>query len=163
ARAEAALRRIESLRSKPASLGLRTSFFATKQDFYLFAIDLLLELHRRDPSAGHAARALAVSEQARSRSLLDLLAASGADVRQGAGPRPLSLAEIRRQVLDPGTLLLEISLGDERSVLWAVTRDSFASFELPPRAVLTEAALRAHSLLAAGDQALGRAATAQAL
>jgi CHAT domain-containing protein/tetratricopeptide (TPR) repeat protein len=48
-------------------------------------------------------------------------------------PIPLSLAEIQKQVLDPDTLLLEYSLGEERSYLWAVTPTSINSYELPKR------------------------------
>lgn len=46
-------------------------------------------------------------------------------------PEPLKLAEIQQQILDPDTLLLEYSLGEERSFLWAVTTDSIHSFTLP--------------------------------
>jgi CHAT domain-containing protein/Flp pilus assembly protein TadD len=49
-------------------------------------------------------------------------------------PEPLTLSEIQQQVLDDDTLLLEYSLGEERSYLWAVTKTSFTSYELPKRA-----------------------------
>lgn len=49
-------------------------------------------------------------------------------------PQPLSLKEIQTQVLDENTLLLEYSLGEERSYLWAVTKTSISSYELPKRA-----------------------------
>lgn len=62
-------------------------------------------------------------------------------------PQPLSLGEIQRQVLDGGALLLEYSLGAEKSFLWAVTSDSFASFELPGRARIEEAARDYYKLL----------------
>jgi len=51
-------------------------------------------------------------------------------------PRVLGLAEIQKQVLDPATLLLEYSLGKERSYLWAVTPDSMEAYELPGRSVI---------------------------
>jgi CHAT domain-containing protein len=63
-------------------------------------------------------------------------------------PRPWSAAEIRRELLDRDTLLLEYRLGEERSFLWAVTPDSLASFELPGRAAIEEVAGRACDLLA---------------
>jgi len=47
-----------------------------------------------------------------------------------AAPPTLSVKDISRQ-LDPGTLLLEYSLGEEQSYLWAVGADSFQSFVLP--------------------------------
>ncbi|BCL35692.1 CHAT domain-containing tetratricopeptide repeat protein [Nostoc sp. MS1] len=49
-------------------------------------------------------------------------------------PQPLSLAQIQQQVLDDNTLLLEYSLGEKRSYLWAVTNKSIISYELPKRA-----------------------------
>ncbi len=49
-------------------------------------------------------------------------------------PQPLTLLEIQQQVLDETTLLLSYSLGAERSYLWAVTKTSLSSYELPPRA-----------------------------
>ncbi|HEV8578213.1 MAG TPA: CHAT domain-containing tetratricopeptide repeat protein [Thermoanaerobaculia bacterium] len=48
-------------------------------------------------------------------------------------PPVLEVSEIRAQ-LDPGTLLLVYSLGDERSYLWAVTRERVAAHVLPSRA-----------------------------
>jgi CHAT domain-containing protein/tetratricopeptide (TPR) repeat protein len=62
-------------------------------------------------------------------------------------PSPLILKEIQRQTLDDETLLLEYSLGSARSFLWAVTRDSFASYELPNRKTIEAAARRAYNLL----------------
>lgn len=63
-------------------------------------------------------------------------------------PRALSLREIQEQVIDDQSLLLEYSLGDERSYLWAVTRSEVASFELPGRSVIEEAARRFYKLIA---------------
>jgi tetratricopeptide (TPR) repeat protein len=64
-----------------------------------------------------------------------------------ARPEPLSLGEIQRQVLDPETILLEYALGDERSYLWAVSAHDHTSYELPPRAVIEEAATRVYERL----------------
>lgn len=151
--AEAAIDHIESLRGKS---GMRASFLASKQDYYGFYVDLLMDLHRREPRAGHDARALAASEQARARSLLDLLAGSGA-----AQARPLTVPEIQREVADGGTLILQYTLGRERSFLWAVTPDSLTSFELPPREQIEETARRVHGLLSTPPQTLARARTRQ--
>jgi CHAT domain-containing protein/predicted negative regulator of RcsB-dependent stress response len=57
-------------------------------------------------------------------------------------PNPLTLAEIQKQVLDQDTMLLEYSLGEKRSYLWAVTNESLTSYELPPK-VEIEAAIGA--------------------
>jgi len=64
-------------------------------------------------------------------------------------PVPLRLDEVQKQVLDSDTLLLEYSLGEEKSFLWAVTRDSIKSYELPKRALLEPAARRVYELLTA--------------
>jgi CHAT domain-containing protein/tetratricopeptide (TPR) repeat protein len=59
-----------------------------------------------------------------------------ADPRYAAltSPRTLTLDEIRAQVLDDQTALLEYSLGEERSYLFAVTRAGLTVSRLPPRA-----------------------------
>jgi CHAT domain-containing protein len=59
-------------------------------------------------------------------------------------PVPLKVEQIQ-QMLDPGTLLLEYSLGEKRSFLWALTRDSIASYELPPQASIETIAQRLYS------------------
>ena len=64
-------------------------------------------------------------------------------------PQPLSLAEIREQVIDRETLLLEYYLGADRSYLWAVTSTSIDAYELPKRAIIESAARQVHSLLTA--------------
>jgi CHAT domain-containing protein/Flp pilus assembly protein TadD len=57
-------------------------------------------------------------------------------------PPPMTVDQIRAQVLDDDTLLLEYALGEQRSFLWLVGRDILESFELPARAEI-EAAVRA--------------------
>ncbi|MFN7948215.1 MAG: tetratricopeptide repeat protein [Blastocatellia bacterium] len=218
---EAALAIVESLRSNVASQGLRTSYLASIQKYYELGIDLLMRLHRQRPTEGFAAAALQMSERARARSLLELLAETRADIRQGVSaellererslqksldtralaqtrllngqhtpeqaaalareidaltteyeqvqaqirqtspryaaltqPVPLGLKEIQSQALDPDTLLLEYALGEEKSYLWAVTTTSIASFELPPRAEVEQAAKRVCELLTAHSQNL---------
>jgi CHAT domain-containing protein/Flp pilus assembly protein TadD len=61
-------------------------------------------------------------------------------------PRPLSWKEIQ-QLLDPDTLLLEYSLGDDRSYLWAVTPDSLTTYSLPPRQEIESQARELGALL----------------
>ncbi len=61
-------------------------------------------------------------------------------------PAPLEAAGIQA-LLDPQTLLLEYSLGEERSFLWAVDTGTVASFELPPRAEIEAAARRVYTSL----------------
>jgi CHAT domain-containing protein/tetratricopeptide (TPR) repeat protein len=63
-------------------------------------------------------------------------------------PQPLKLKEIQAQ-LDADTLLLEYSLGDERSYLWAISKDSLASYELPKGEVIEKGAREVYQLLTA--------------
>jgi CHAT domain-containing protein/tetratricopeptide (TPR) repeat protein len=62
-----------------------------------------------------------------------------------AQPEPLSLHRIRSEVLDPGTVLLEYSLGAERSYLWVVGRDVFQAHELPGRGEIEAEVRRARA------------------
>jgi CHAT domain-containing protein/Tfp pilus assembly protein PilF len=64
-------------------------------------------------------------------------------------PRTLTLSEIQQQLIDADTMLLEYSLGDERSYLWAVTSTSAIAFELPGRNKIEEAANRLYRSLTA--------------
>lgn len=68
-------------------------------------------------------------------------------------PSPLSLKEIQQQVLDSDTLLLEYSLGENRSFLWAVTPTKITSYALPPRAEIEDAARKAYEWLSKPNQA----------
>jgi CHAT domain-containing protein/Tfp pilus assembly protein PilF len=216
---EAALAIINTQRTKVTSRVLRASYFASVQDLYKLHIDLLMRLHRRQPAAGFDVAALKAYEQARARSLIDMLAEASADIRQGVDPAllarerslqqmlnaeadrqmrlfagkhkeesvsavrrkieelltqllaieaelkahspryaaltqpaPLGLTEIQTAVTDNETLLLEYSLGEERSYLWAVTATSFSSYELPPRATIEAAARRCYELLTARNR-----------
>lgn len=66
-------------------------------------------------------------------------------------PLPLRLDEIQAGLLDDDTLLLEYSLGEERSYLWAVTATSLCSYELPARAEIEDVAREVYRLLAASQ------------
>ncbi len=205
--AEEAVNLLEQVRLSAASPELRSSFFSTVQHFFEFFIDLLIR-------GGDDARALETSEQARSRSLLEMLAETSTDLRRGAAPellvreselqhklsdtaeqrrrlldlgvssvrleeletelrdtaadldavrsdirtrsphyaaltqpRPLSLEEIQRQVLDEETLLLEYQLGEMRSFLWLASSDSLTTYPLPRREVIEEWTQEARKLL----------------
>lgn len=227
---EEALALIEDLRRKPESASLRSSFFATKQTVYDEYIHLLMELHRLHPAAGYDAQALHVSERARTRSLLESLTESDAEIERGVPadlrareqeleralsaeevqrqrllenhaseerlersslelrtllreyrkvrgqirasspvyasltqPQPLTAEEIRHQVVDTETLLLQYDLGRKQSYLWAVTSDRLESFVLPPEAEIEEAARRAYELLTHSNRRSGTAPSRIAL
>src|SRR5205085_3927918 len=64
-------------------------------------------------------------------------------------PAAWDLRRIQEQVVaDDQTVLLEYSLGADNSYVWAVTRDRFASYELPAQARINEAAEKVYKLLA---------------
>ncbi len=194
---EESLSLIETVRARSGSQSLRASYLASREKAYELYVDLLMQLHGKDPAARHDAEALQASERGRARSLLEMLNEAPADIEQGVGvelvkhereirqsinakaqrliqlraqngsrqeietfdkeiraledeyqqvqvairkespayaaltqPQPLGLKEIQ-QLLEPNTVLLEYSLGDERSYLWAVTQDSLKTFALP--------------------------------
>jgi CHAT domain-containing protein/Tfp pilus assembly protein PilF len=214
---EAAIAITESLRVKIASQQLRASYFGATRQYHELYIDLLMRLHRLQPSEGHDVSALGASERARARGLLEMLTEARADISEGIDaslldrerslqkrinasaeyqyrllsekhtreqieavkreldslidesrqveaeirktspryaalnyPQPLGLPEIQR-MLDSETLLLEYSLGEERSYLWAVTPTGIESFELPKRAEIEDLARQSYEWLAAGE------------
>lgn len=192
---EEAVRLVESNRSGSASQQLRASYFATNQDLYTLYVDVLMRL-------GDKAGALHVSERSRSRSLLEMLAESGAGIREGVDasllerersllgrlnaranrnptpavqeeirglerellevdaairrgspryaaltrPNPLTAAQIQ-DLLDPGSLLLEYSLGETRSYLWVTGNKSLDAFELPDGELINQQVARVCDLI----------------
>ncbi|HEX8354956.1 MAG TPA: CHAT domain-containing protein [Pyrinomonadaceae bacterium] len=196
---------------------LTAVFSATVHERYGAYVECLMRGHAADPSRGLDALAFEASESARSRSLSELLRATGTNLVPGLDPQlaereralrqalrvrevarvvllgkpdgrsqlePLEaelsrlsaeygraeeairarhpaygqiarpagwdLRRIREQVVaDDETVLLEYSLGAERSYVWAVTRGGLASYELPPRALVERAAKRVYGLLSA--------------
>ena len=216
---EEALNIIESLRGKVDGQELRASYLASKQDYYELDIDLLMRMHKRNPSGGFDTLALKANERARARGLLELLNEARVSIREGVDPlllererslqqringkaerltrllsgkykeeetetarkeldsivteyqdvqahirknspryasltqpQPIGLKEIQQRVVDGDTLLLEYSLGKERSYLWAVSPTSITSYQLPGRAEIETASRRVYDLLIAGDK-----------
>ncbi|HEY2293402.1 MAG TPA: CHAT domain-containing tetratricopeptide repeat protein, partial [Thermoanaerobaculia bacterium] len=106
--AETSLAQLERLRLQPGSLSLRASLFASYQDAFAAAVDMAMELHRREPAAGHDVHAFEISERARARSLLDALGRAAVDpppiapalqARETAAGDRLAAAERRRAAL----------------------------------------------------------------
>jgi CHAT domain-containing protein/tetratricopeptide (TPR) repeat protein len=97
----AAIDLIESQRGRVIDPELKTSYLASKQDYYELRIETLMALHAKRPDGGFAAAALEAGEQARARGLLDLL--NEADVALSAD---LALIEKERRARD------EVSLRD---------------------------------------------------
>jgi hypothetical protein len=110
---------------------LKASYLASRQEDHELLIDLLVE-------SGHDAEALEASERSRARSLSDNLSGP---------PEALSLAEIQSAVLDRDTVLLEYTLGEDRSHLWWVARDGHGRVDLPGRSVLEPAVRKVYEAL----------------
>ncbi len=213
-----ALNAIETLRSGSLRADeARTTFLATTKDVFDETGSALAEMALLTAPGGgaltgkaleYAAEAFQVTEQARSRSLLDMLSETGTSITEGipadllkrkqdnldrqqeiaeeitgaslatdqqkrkpsevesdldklqieldaienqirtASPRyasltankPLTLAEVQQKVLDDNTVLLEYSLGNDNSYLWAVSKSEVMLYKLPARAVVEKLA-----------------------
>lgn len=77
-------------------------------------------------------------------------------------PRPLSAGEVQRSLLDEKTVLLEYSLGEERSYVWAVTSTSLKGYALPGRARIEGLAASLYKLAAGLTQPNNDRGSAQA-
>lgn len=64
-----------------------------------------------------------------------------------AQPEPLDAKEIQRQLLDSDTLLLEYSLGEERSYVFLLGQDSLITYPLPKKSEIETAARSVYELL----------------
>ena len=122
----------EQVRANVASPFLRSTFLASRRDYHELEIEVLLLLAERQPGRGHRRAAFEASENARARSLLDLLAEGRIDVRRGL-PGDLKqrdeeiggeLTRIQRQ------LLAELSADEpKRHFIDALRRDLDAAEE----------------------------------
>jgi CHAT domain-containing protein/Flp pilus assembly protein TadD len=146
--AESAVSSVEELREE-TSPDLKIAFIASQQDVYDVLIDILLWLHELRPSEGHGAQALRVSEQARSRGLLDKIRERSPHMP--STPQILSLREIQAS-LGPETLLLEYHLGRRASYLWLVEEASLQIVRLPPREEVEALAERARGLMVVSNR-----------
>lgn len=224
-----ALQLIERMRANVISDDLRASYLASVYQCYELYIDVLMQMHKQEPTSGYDAAAFIVSERGRARSLLDMLMESRADIRQGIDPgllqkrrslqqllnakaerhtrllverqpsesasqsdgkredkdvatlakeieeltirfhdveaeikikspryatltqpEPLSLTQLQK-LLDRNTVLLEYSLGEKRSYVWVVTRQSLNTYELPPSNEIEAAAREFGRLITARE------------
>jgi len=144
---------IESQRLRLAEFDSRAQYFASVHQYYSLYIQLLMELHKLHPEQGLMQLAFEVSERAKVRSLLDLLANSsqvsscggllekqwstGPSLLQDgngedAGPAHiLRLQQIQANLLDDDSVLVEYALGDKASYAWVVDHEKIAAYELP--------------------------------
>ena len=147
---------IESQRISLSKFDDRAVYFAAVHRYYSLYIQILMLLHSRESDSSFVTRAFEASERSKVRSLLDLLNASSDSVgcderlrRQLEPPRPevlevadgkpaaipsatMTLDQIQAEIEPEDTLLLEYSLGDEKSYVWTVGHNKIAVHELPP-------------------------------
>ncbi len=86
---------IEELRANVATPDYRAFYFSGVSQNYDLQIDVLMQLDQKRPGEAFAAQGLLASENARARSLIDLVIESRGDIRQGAPPE---LLERERQL-----------------------------------------------------------------
>ena len=126
---KAAIDIIETLRTKVDSNDLRTSYFATQQHTYELHIDILMQLHKQNPSKGYDIQALNISEKSRARGLLELLTEANADIRKGANPGLLAEEkQLQQQIEAKEKLRLEI-VNDEKNKNDPIAQDAVKRLE----------------------------------
>jgi CHAT domain-containing protein/Tfp pilus assembly protein PilF len=94
---EQALEMVETLRGGAERADLQAAFLAANEDRYGFLIDLLMQLHKKQPASGFDRRALLYSERSRARRLLDALLTRQALAHVAGALAPSLLGE-RREV-----------------------------------------------------------------
>jgi CHAT domain-containing protein len=67
-------------------------------------------------------------------------------------PKTLDLKAIQTEVLDDDSVLLEYSLGEEKSYLWIVSKNDFQTIELPAKAVIEKSARQFYESLTARNK-----------
>jgi CHAT domain-containing protein/tetratricopeptide (TPR) repeat protein len=97
--AEQAVQLVETLRTYVAGPDHRSSYFATVHRYYGLYVDLLMRLDARRPGGRYAAAALLASERGRARSLLEIFAENGTDIRRGVEPALLERERALQQTL----------------------------------------------------------------
>jgi CHAT domain-containing protein/Tfp pilus assembly protein PilF len=130
-----ALRISESVRESVPDYDLRASFFSRVRDQYDLKVDLEVKM-------GDVAAAFETAEASRARSLLELIR-SRVSVAAAPEINP-QLAELQKE-LDPNTVALEYSLGNDASYVFVMTPDSIRALPLLGRAAIEAAARRLYA------------------
>jgi CHAT domain-containing protein len=101
--AEAAIKIVESLRTRLTSQRLRASYLASQADYYQLNVDLKMQLAKLESRSEYFAEALEANEKARARVLLDALSEAKvgrSEFNQNPDPRFAALIEQRRSLLE---------------------------------------------------------------
>jgi CHAT domain-containing protein/Flp pilus assembly protein TadD len=96
----AAIQIIESLRSELKNDALKTSYFTSVQGYYQSKTEILMELHRQQPTQGYDAAALETVDQSRARVLRELLVQASANIKKDISPDLLKQEQTLNQALD---------------------------------------------------------------
>jgi CHAT domain-containing protein/Tfp pilus assembly protein PilF len=96
----AAIQILESLRSELKNDALKTSYFASVQDYYQLKINILMQLHQKKPTQGYDAQALETADQSRARVLRELLIQANANIRKDVSPALLQQEQTLNQTID---------------------------------------------------------------
>jgi tetratricopeptide (TPR) repeat protein len=83
---EKGVRILETTRSSLSRKDFRASFIAGNRKFYELYMDVLLRLSETEKQPDYAAQAFEISEKSRARTLIELLAEAGTNIRAGANP-----------------------------------------------------------------------------
>jgi CHAT domain-containing protein/Tfp pilus assembly protein PilF len=98
---EEALSILETLRSRPPSASLRSSFLASRYSAWELAADILVELEGQKPGQGYGVRSFEIGESVRARTFLDDLTVSGVAAGSRVPPeKQRRRAEIEQQLAE---------------------------------------------------------------
>src|ERR1044072_3068002 len=86
---ERSIQIIEELRTNVVTPDFRTSVFAGQRQHYELMIAILMQCETAWPGHGYSAKGFLASENGRARSLIDMRAEAGADIRQDASSESL--------------------------------------------------------------------------
>lgn len=110
-----ALSIIESLRTKVSSHHLRTSYFATQENYYALNVDLNMRLYQQTRDKQFLATALQASERSRARTLMDVLTETRITVAEGISPELLKMEQEVQRRLRAKSEALTLLLGKPHS------------------------------------------------
>ncbi len=111
---EKSIELIEEQRARVLGQNWRTSYFASVHRYFELYVDILMQLHWREPERGFAALALQASERARARTLLELLSETRSEIRRGVDPALLNREQLLRQQLSAKAAYRVEALNDGR-------------------------------------------------
>jgi len=147
---ESALSIFDRLRYNVSGDMLRTSFFDSwkVQNIYYVYVSRLVQKYIDTSKKTFAEKAFLVSERRRARALLDVVGEGHTDANQVTF---WGVSEVQTHLLDHRTLLLEYSLHDNKSYLFAVGKETFEIYVMPGAADIQELVLDLRQLIKKGS------------